>query len=62
MLNWLILLAVSKKLYNNFFSFKGDSVWSPTLVDHNKSTTGEGTYTALSIYGVTFNHWRSGGT
>ena len=49
MLNWLILLAVSEKLCNNLFSLKGDSVWSPTLVDHNKSVTGEGTYTVLSI-------------
>lgn len=47
------LLAVSEKLFLNFFNFKHDSVWSPTLGDDNKNITREGTYTVVSIYGGT---------
>ena len=58
-LNCLILLAVTKKLSHNFFSLKGDSVWSPMLGDDNKKISFEGAYTILSIYGGTYTHWKS---
>ena len=42
LINWLILLAVSENLSHNFPNLKGESVWSLTLGDDNKSITGEG--------------------
>ena len=51
MINWLILVTSSEKISQNFFSFKGDSVWSLKLVDDNKSITVWGTCAVLKIYG-----------
>ena len=52
-INWQKLLAVSEKLFHNFFNFKRDSVWPPALGDDNKNITEEGTHTVVSIYGGT---------
>ena len=54
-LNWLILLAVSEKLSHSFPVSKV-ILSDPLLGDDNKNITGEGTYTAFSIYEETYTH------
>lgn len=52
-INRLILLAVWEILSHNFPSVKGESFWSLTIDDDNKTITGGGTHIVLWIYGGT---------